>query len=227
MSTFFVSGTDTDAGKTFVSTALLAAAQVKGLSTAAVKPVAAGAAATETGLRNDDALALQAAMTMSLPYEQINPVCFEPAIAPHIAAAQLNKHVTASRLSGFCRGVMMKGADLTLIEGAGGWRVPLNPRENLSHLVQELKVPVILVVGMRLGCINHALLSAEAIVNDGLQIAGWVANRIDPNMACYEENLATLKARLPFACLGEVPWMPDAEPIEAAAFLDIGKMLKA
>ena len=225
--TFFVTGTDTDVGKTFVATALLAAANKLGKTTAAVKPVAAGCEQTDNGLRNDDALALQAAMSLELAYEQINPVTLEPAIAPHVAAAQAGRNITVARLSGFCRGVMMKRADVTLIEGAGGWRVPLNKRETLADLAKELQVPVILVVGMRLGCINHALLSAEAIVRDGLQIAGWVANHIDPAMSCYDENLESLAQRLPFPCLGALPHLPNGTPEQAAEFLDLSALLPA
>jgi len=225
MSTFFVTGTDTDVGKTFVACALLAAANQRGLTTAAVKPVAAGCEATPEGLRNDDALALQEAMSLPLSYEQINPITLEPAIAPHIAAARAGKNITVDRLVGFCRGVMMQRADFTLIEGAGGWRVPLNGRETLAELPKALNIPVILVVGMRLGCINHALLSAEAIHRDGLQIAGWVANRAEAEMSCYDENLASLKARLPFACLGEIPNLPGATAAEVSTHLDIGKLI--
>ena len=225
MSTFFVTGTDTDVGKTFVACALLAAANQRGLTTAAVKPVAAGCEATPEGLRNDDALALQEAMSLPLSYEQINPITLEPAIAPHIAAARAGKNITVDRLVGFCRGVMMQRADFTLIEGAGGWRVPLNGRETLAELPKALNIPVILVVGMRLGCINHALLSAEAIHRDGLQIAGWVANRTEAEMSCYDENLASLKARLPFLCLGEIPNLPGAAAAEVAIHLDIDKLI--
>jgi len=225
MSTFFVTGTDTDVGKTFVACALLAAANQKGLTSAAVKPVAAGCEATPEGLRNDDALALQEAMSLPLSYEQINPITLEPAIAPHIAAARAGKNITVDRLVGFCRGVMMQRADFTLIEGAGGWRVPLNGRETLAALPKALNIPVILVVGMRLGCINHALLSAEAIHRDGLQIAGWVANRAEAEMSCYEENLASLKARLPFVCLGEIPNLPEAAAAEVSMHLDIDKLI--
>jgi len=225
MSTFFVTGTDTDVGKTFVACALLAAANQRGLTSAAVKPVAAGCEVTPEGLRNGDALALQEAMSLSLSYEQINPITLEPAIAPHIAAARAGKNITVDRLVGFCRGVMMQRADFTLIEGAGGWRVPLNGRETLAELPKALNIPVILVIGMRLGCINHALLSAEAIHRDGLQIAGWIANRAEAEMSCYEENLASLKARLPFPCLGEIPNLPGAAATEVSTHLDIGKLI--
>ncbi len=222
---FFVAGTDTDVGKTFVACALLAAANERGLSTAAVKPIAAGCESSPEGLRNEDALALQAVMSLDLPYQQVNPIAFEPPIAPHIAAARVGRSVSADRLVGFCRGVMMKRADFTLIEGAGGWRVPLNARETLAKLPLELNAPVVLVVGMKLGCINHAILTAEAIQRDGLTLAGWVANTPETEMSCYQENVETLKALMPCPCLGEVPRMEQASAEEAAKHLSIDALL--
>ncbi|MCW8886260.1 MAG: dethiobiotin synthase, partial [Motiliproteus sp.] len=183
---YFVTGTDTDAGKTLVAAALLEAAKQQGARTIGLKPIAAGAIETEQGRCNDDALLLQEYSTEKLPYQQVNPVLFEEAIAPHIAADREGKRITAERLVGFCRGVMMQPKDLLIIEGAGGWRVPLNSHENLSELPKALQTPVILVVGMRLGCLNHALLTAEAIAADGLPLAGWVANAVDLEMACYQ-----------------------------------------
>ncbi len=218
---FFVTGTDTDAGKTLIATGLLAAANARGLSTLALKPVAAGSTETPEGPRNDDALLLQAAMSESLPYEQINPVLLDPPIAPHIAAEQAGKRLTVAQLAGRCRGTLMTPADFTLVEGAGGWRVPLNNREMLSALAVDLQLPVILVVGMKLGCLNHALLTAEAIARDGLPLAGWVANTIDPNMSCFEENVATLKALLRAPCLGVVPCLDSPGAASAAKYLSI------
>jgi dethiobiotin synthetase len=217
---YFIAGTDTDVGKTMVAAGLLLAANARGLSTAALKPVAAGCERTPDGLRNADALLLQRCMSMELPYEQVNPIALEAPIAPHIAAAQQGVRISADRLAGICRGVLMQRADLTLVEGAGGWRVPLNNRELLSHLVIELQLPVVLVVGMRLGCINHALLTCEAIARDGLRLAGWVANRGQPDMSCYAENMQTLRAMLPAPCLGEVPYLATPDPREAAVHLN-------
>lgn len=209
---FFITGTDTDAGKTLVATGLLIAAKNLGLTTAALKPVAAGCEQTEEGLRNSDALQLQAAMTAQLPYEQINPIALKAAIAPHIAALQEKRAISSDRLTGFCRSVL-NAADVTLVEGAGGWRVPINPRETMADLAKNLQLPVILVVGMRLGCLNHALLTFEAIVRDGLSVAGWVANCIDGDMPVLVENIDSLFARLPVPCLGVVPHLaqPSAE----------------
>ena len=203
---FFITGTDTDVGKTLIGCGLLVAAANKGLRTLAVKPIAAGADSTPEGLRNQDAVMLMEAMTEKMSYQQVNPVLLEPPIAPHIAAEQVGRRVSVAQLAGLCRGAMMQ-SDFVLIEGAGGWRVPLNGRELLSGLAVELQAPVVLVVGMKLGCISHALLTADAIKADGLRLAGWVANRIDPDMSCFEENVSTLKALLPAPCLGVVPYL--------------------
>ena len=207
---YFIAGTDTDAGKTLVACGLLSRARQDGMTTAAVKPVAAGCEVTPDGLRNDDAVQLLAQCSLPLYYEQVNPIAFEPAIAPHIAAAQVGKRMDASRLAGFTRGVLSQGAQLTLVEGAGGWRVPLNERQTLADLVIELQLPVILVVGMKLGCINHAVLTAEAIQRDGLRLAGWIANCIDPDMSEFDANLETLKASFAAPLLGVVPYLSDA-----------------
>ena len=210
---YFIAGTDTDVGKTLVASALLAKAKAAGLRTAAVKPIAAGCRVTEEGLRNSDAEQLLAQCTLPLLYEQVNPIALEPPIAPHIAAAKLGKRLDAGRLVGFTRGVLMQGADLTLVEGAGGWRVPLNERETLAELPRQLQLPVILVVGMKLGCISHALLTVEAIKRDGLRLAGWVANTIDPDMAEFEANLDTLKASFAAPLLGVVPHLDSADSL--------------
>jgi dethiobiotin synthetase len=219
---WFVTGTDTEVGKTAISCALLAAASREGLRTAAVKPVAAGC---DGQGRNEDALQLMAAMTESLEYQQVNPVALQAAIAPHIAAAREGRHLQASRLAGLCRGAMLGGAEFVLIEGAGGWRVPINPRETLADLAVQLRLEVILVVGMRLGCINHALLSAEAIRGDGLRLAGWVANQPGQRMSCHEENLDTLCRLLPAPLLGEVPYLDPFLPEEAADHLSLKALL--
>lgn len=216
--TFFVTGTDTGVGKTLMSAGLLLAAKERGLSTAALKPVAAGCEVTAEGLRNDDALLLQSVITQPLAYEQVNPVALEPAIAPHIAAQQARRVLSVDRIAGFCRGVLHQ-ADFTLVEGAGGWRVPLNPAETLADLARTLQLPVILVVGIRLGCINHAMLTVEAIARDGLPLAGWVANIIDPDMPCQQENILSLQQRLAAPCLGVVPYLGQgASPAQLKEF---------
>ena len=220
--TWFVTGTDTEVGKTAISCALLAAAAAAGLRTAAVKPVAAGC--DDQG-HNDDAMQLLDCMTEPLDYAQVNPVALEAAIAPHIAAEREGKRLQAGRLAGICRGVMMGKADFVLIEGAGGWRVPISPRETLADLAVQLQVGVILVVGMRLGCINHALLTAEAIRRDGLELAGWVANQPGERMVCHEENLDTLRRLLPAPLMGEVPYLEPFDPVEAGKILLIESLI--
>jgi len=218
---YFITGTDTDVGKTTVAAGLLQAARAAGLSTAAGKPVASGCEATPEGLRNADALALMAQCTVALSYEEINPVAFEPAIAPHIAAREAGVALTVQALLKPMQRILNQQADFTLIEGAGGWRVPLSGQDSLSDVARGLGLPVILVVGVRLGCISHALLTAEAIARDGLQLAGWVANIIGPKTARLEENLATLAERLPAPCLGRVPKLKTASAQAVAEHLQL------
>ena len=217
----FITGTDTDVGKTVVACGFLAAANQQGLRTAAIKPVAAGCEVTEQGMSNSDALQLQAAASHKLSYQQINPVALEPAIAPHIAAAEAGLRMSASRLVGYCRGVSLMPVDMVVVEGAGGWRVPINSRETLADVARELECAVIIVVGMRLGCLNHALLTMEAIRRDGLQIAGWVANILDPEMPRLQENIDTLKQCINEPCLGTVPRLDDLSAERVADFLTV------
>lgn len=214
---FFVTGTDTDVGKTLACCAMLRAAANAGYTAVGMKPLAAGATQAEEGLRNTDALQLQAASTLQLSYAEINPVCLPEPASPHIAATLAQRRLKVDRLAGFCQGVLALRANLTLVEGAGGWRVPLNEREFMSDLAKQLQLPVILVVGMRLGCLNHALLTGEAIVRDGLRLAGWVANRIDPAMQHYERNLATLRDWFPAPLLGEIPHLGSGDRAARAA----------
>ncbi len=225
---FFVTGTDTEVGKTLATCALLRAAAASGYSAVGMKPIAAGGVQTPDGLRNEDALALQAASTLQLSYDEINPVCLPEPASPHIAAALAQRKVRIERLAGFCHGVLSLRANLTLLEGAGGWRVPLNEREFLSDLVKQLQLPVIVVVGMRLGCLNHALLTGEAIARDGLRIAGWIANRIDPHMEHYERNRDTLQDCFPAPLIGEIPWLGAADPtLQAARHVALGQLLQS
>ncbi|MFT0516481.1 dethiobiotin synthase [Pseudomonas faucium] len=218
---YFIAGTDTDVGKTTIAAGLLHAARLQGLSTLGAKPVASGCTATAKGLRNADAQALIDESTLKLAYESVNPFAFEPAIAPHVAAREAGVALEVPALLKAMRHVLDQGADFTLVEGAGGWRVPLSDHANLSDLAVALKLPVILVVGVRLGCINHALLSAEAIARDGLQLAGWVANIIEPRTSRLEENLASLAERLPAPCLGRVPRLKVASADAVAEHLQL------
>ncbi len=221
---FFVTGTDTGVGKTCIAAGLLQAANRQGLTTAALKPVAAGCERTPEGLRNEDAVLLQSLVNPPLDYEQINPVALEPAIAPHIAALEARRPLSADRLTGYCRGVLGE-ADFTVVEGAGGWRVPLNPAETLADLARQLNLPVILVVGVRLGCLNHALLTAEAIARDGLPLAGWVANVLDPDMPRLRENIDALGQRLRAPFLGWVPSLETPSPDNVAQHLNLDPLI--
>ncbi len=202
---FFVTGTDTDAGKTLVTSGLLALANGCGLRTAAVKPVAAGSMNSAAGFRNQDALLLQNHCSYRLSYDQVNPVALDLPIAPHIAAAREQIELSAVKLIEHCREFDRFPIDVCFIEGAGGWRVPLNRNQMLSDVAIGLRCKVILVVGMRLGCLNHAVLTAEAIRRDGLCIAGWVANLLETEMPVVEENIATLRDLFDEPCLGIVP----------------------
>ncbi|MES2822161.1 MAG: dethiobiotin synthase [Pseudomonadota bacterium] len=222
---FFITGTDTNVGKTLVSAGLLVTAKNNGLTTAALKPVAAGCEKTVAGLRNSDALMLQSVITQALPYEQINPIALEAAIAPHIAAQQEKRSVSVDRLAGFCRGVL-SSADFTIVEGAGGWRVPINPRETMADLAKNLQLPVIMVVSIRLGCLNHAFLTFEAIVRDGLPVAGWIANCMDADMPALHENIDSLRARLPIPCLATVPFLLEPSPATMASYFDAAELEK-
>lgn len=216
---FFVVGTDTDVGKTTIACALLHLAKQQGLSTLATKPVASGCTSTIDGLRNNDALYLQAQCSENAPYELINPFAFKPAIAPHIAAAQSGINLSVSKLLTAVQAVIAKKADYTLIEGAGGWHVPINQHEHLSDLAQVLQIPIILIVGIKLGCINHTLLTVEAIKNTGVDIAGWIANQATPPTEAAQENIDYLRQSLAIPCLGVVPYLPSATTADIASYL--------
>ena len=218
---FFITGTDTDVGKTEVAAGLLEAANQKGLRTGAIKPVAAGCEDRGDGPQNDDAIKLQALANVALSYQQVNPVALDLPMAPHIAAQEQGKVLSANRLTGFCRGVTMLPMDFLVIEGAGGWRVPINKRETMADIPKQLNADVILIVGIRLGCINHALLTAQAIRQDGLKIAGWAANILDTEMLRIDENIDTLKHMLIQPCLGVVPRLSEITPQQVAAHLTI------
>ena len=201
---WFVTGTDTEIGKTHVSSGLLRLFASQGLKVAGFKPVATGCALTPCGLRNDDALALVRASTVDVPYDLVNPCAFVPPIAPHLAAEAAGVEICPDRILG-AFSTLADRADLVVAEGAGGWRVPLGDDWEMADLARRLGMPVILVVGMRLGCLNHALLTAEAVRARGLTLAGWVANRIDPAMACADENLDFLRRHIPAPLLADVP----------------------
>lgn len=200
----FIAGTDTDIGKTYITTGLLRAFQRDHYSALGIKPVASGCHNENNTLRNSDALALQAASSITLPYDKINPFAFAPAIAPHIAADQAEKKLSVNTLVDASRYALDYPADICLIEGAGGWDVPLNRHETLADFAKHLAVPVLLVVGIRLGCINHALLTYRAIKADNIPLLGWIANIIDPNLPYLPECIQSITERIPEPCFGIV-----------------------
>lgn len=203
MKRWFVTGTDTEIGKTYAASALISHLVAGGYRVAGMKPVASGCAKTESGLRNDDALRLIAASNVELPYEVVNPFCFEPAIAPHIAAQEVGQIIDIKRIGKLARSIE---ADYLVIEGVGGWCVPLGEAGMLAELAKATADEVIIVVGMRLGCINHALLTASQVERDGLKLKGWIANHVDPDMLAQVENRVTLQRLMPCPLLGIMPW---------------------
>lgn len=211
MKGLFVTGTDTGVGKTRISTALMTLMQARGLSTAGMKPVASGCVWQEGSLVNEDAVALMAQSDVDLPYACVNPYAFEPAIAPHIAASQADEQIELRTILQRFEYIASR-ADCVVVEGAGGFLVPLNQRETLADLALALDLPVVLVVGIRLGCINHALLSAEAIAQRGLTLAGWVANLVEHD-AVSRANVDSLMQRIHAPCLGVVPYLEAADRV--------------
>jgi dethiobiotin synthetase len=200
----FIAGTDTGVGKTRTAVTVVRALVARGLGVAVMKPVAAGADATADGLRNDDALALMAAANVPAEYALVNPCCLRSAISPHLAAAEQGVTIdTAHIAQAFTE--LSRRADCVVVEGAGGWLTPIDDHHTMADLARLLHLPIVLVVGLRLGCLNHAQLTARTIDADGLHLGGWVANHLDPSFERMAENLATLErllARRPLAFIG-------------------------
>ncbi len=219
---YFVTGTDTGAGKTLVSCALLHGFAAQGRRSAGFKPVAAGCDADG---RNGDAKALLAASAAALAYEQVNPYCLGQPIAPHLAAQHEGVRIELARIIAAFEALAAQ-TDVVVVEGAGGFKVPLNEREDGSDLARALGLPVILVVGMRLGCLNHALLTVSAIAACGLKCAGWIANVAEDGMAELPGNIATLQQRIAAPLLGVVPHMAEPDPRIAAERLDFALLGK-
>ena len=215
----FVTGTDTGVGKTLVTCALIRAIAARGKRVVGMKPVAAGAQAGEQGVLSEDVELLLAAGNVNAPRSQVNPYCFVPAIAPHLAARAAGIDIELAKIAAAYR-ELAAVAEFVVVEGAGGFRVPLNAREDMADLAEQLRLPVVLVVGMRLGCLNHALLTAEAIRSKGLTLAAWCANHIDPAMTLAEENVGALTERLSAPLLGRISHMPAPDPRAVAALLD-------
>ncbi|MFT6926826.1 MAG: dethiobiotin synthetase [Psychromonas sp.] len=217
---YFVTGTDTDAGKTVCCQALLQAANRQQLSTLAYKPIAAGCELTQYGLRNQDALLLQKASSLTVAYELLNPIAFTAAIAPHIAAQLENKPIEQGYISQGLERLKSLQSQVIIIEGAGGWRLPLNADETLADWVAMQKLPVILVVGMKLGCLNHAMLTYETIISDGLKVVGWIANQVEEEMSFYAQNLALLKHKIHAPMIAEIPYLNNVSEQDLSSYVD-------
>jgi dethiobiotin synthetase len=215
---FFVTGTDTGVGKTLVSAALLRRLRESGLTVAGMKPVAAGAIEGPEGPANEDALLLQSESSARHPYAIVNPFLFQPAIAPHIAAAEAGIAIDTDRIAA-AHALLSESAQVVIAEGAGGFLVPLDAARSFADLPGLLGMGVILVVGLRLGCLNHAFLTVEAIAARGLALAGWVGNHLDPGYERLEANVDTLRSRIAAPCLGIVPRLPKADVAAAAGYL--------
>lgn len=215
---FFVTGTDTEVGKTVISVGLIHALQQQGYRVSAMKPVASGCEQTDDGLRNEDALALQQAANVKAAYEVMNPYAFLPAIAPHIAAEQEGVKVDLDTLYQHFE-QLQQMSDAIVVEGAGGWLVPLNKTESIADFAVKLQLPVVLVVAIKLGCINHALLTAEIIRAKGLKLAGWVANDFLGDVE-HTAIIQSIAARIDAPCLGVVPRLDITD--KAANYLSLG-----
>ncbi|ROV58856.1 ATP-dependent dethiobiotin synthetase BioD [Vibrio ponticus] len=217
---FFIAGTDTDVGKTVASKAILNALKERGLNTIGYKPVAAGSEKTEQGMRNSDALYLQAAATVEVAYDDVNPYALELPASPHIAAKRedvvIDYDVLSDKLAQH-----KQNSDIVLVEGAGGWRVPVSDTDCLSSWVQREDLPVVLVVGIKLGCLSHALLTLDAIKADGLKVVGWVANRINPGTEHYAEIIEMLEQKIDAPKIGEIPYVPSVKRKELAKYIDV------
>ncbi|HAU4329165.1 dethiobiotin synthase [Citrobacter freundii] len=219
--TYFVTGTDTEVGKTVASCALLQAAAERGYRAVGYKPVASGSEMTADGLRNSDALALQRNSTLEIEYVDINPYTFAEPTSPHIISADEGRPILAPVMSAGLR-ALEEQADWVLVEGAGGWFTPLSPTLSFADWVQTEQLPVILVVGVKLGCINHAILTAQAVLQAGLTLAGWVANDVMPPGKRHAEYIATLTRSLPAPLLGEIPWLAeDPLRVSTGQYIDL------
>jgi dethiobiotin synthetase len=213
---FFVTGTDTGVGKTCVSLGLMRALQRRGHVVVGMKPVASGCSKTASGLVNDDARRLQSCASFNAPYQYVNPYAFEPGIAPHLAAECAGLQIEIANIQRACQR-LTADADRLVVEGVGGWLVPINARQTMADVALALGLPVVLVVAIRLGCLNHTLLTAAAIRHTGLPLVGWVANRMDPNCEQQDGNVAALRQRLPAPLLADLAYSDDAVSLQDSA----------
>jgi len=220
MNSIFVTGTDTEVGKTRLSVALVEVLQQQGKKVAVMKPIASGCEMTADGLRNDDAMKLRQQADVDLAYDLVNPYAFEPAIAPHIAAKQVSVEIDLELIKQHFE-LIQNQADAVVVEGAGGWLVPINKSQTMADLAKRLALPVVLVVGVRLGCINHALLTVEAIKLSGLSLSGWIANNVEENPQSAE-IITTLEHTISAPLLGEIPYLSAQQ--NAADYLNVEKL---
>lgn len=223
--TYFITGTDTGAGKTVASVMLMRAFRNAGHVVYGMKPVASGCVRSPSGLVSEDALQLMAGCSVGLPYAQVNPVALEAACSPNIAALIENRQIDPDRLEQSCRQLMDLGGTL-IIEGIGGWRTPVFGLAGMEVLVARLHLPVILVVGLRLGCINHALLTLETLRNDGVELAGWIVSQTDPDYISGEQTVSLLREAFGCAPLGHIPHLHSMDKNIDHAWLNIERLLK-
>ncbi|MEE9494552.1 MAG: dethiobiotin synthase [Gammaproteobacteria bacterium] len=214
MKGYFIAGTDTGVGKTCVSAALIRGLAAAGKQVAGMKPVASGCEKTVDGLRNEDALLLMAAANVEKPYPMVNPFAFEPAIAPHLAADLAGIQIDSGNIHSVFT-ACCEDLDNIIVEGVGGWLVPINARESMADLAVLLNLPVLLVVGIRLGCISHTLLTVAAIEASGLPLAGWIANRVDSECQQQEGIIASIKKRIDAPLIADIPWCLDVATMPA------------
>lgn len=217
---FVVTGTDTGVGKTLVSTGLMERGRRQGLTVAGMKPIASGCRRSADGRRCDDAERLASVATVNLERRLLNPYAFEPPISPHLAAAAAGTAIDFALIERALETVLGR-ADLVVVEGVGGWLAPLSDSLTFADLARRLSLPVILVVGLRLGCLSHALLTAESLRAHGARLAGWVGSTLDPALPALDGNIGTLYGRLQAPCLGIVPWLPEPDPRRVADHLHL------
>lgn len=223
MYTYFITGTDTNIGKTVITCSLIAKLIEKGFRVGGMKPVAAGCHMEHGYMISDDVKKIVEVSNVDLNINEINLYQFEPPIAPHISFKKNKKDIDIHLIKKHLRSFETE-MDYLFIEGVGGYAVPLTGNFSTADLIKALDVPIILVVGMKLGCINHALLTVESIQNKKQKLSGWVANQIDEHMLAYDENVSFLKEKIKAPCLGEVPYLKDFDPFNASKFLDIAKL---
>lgn len=219
----FIAGTDTGVGKTLVACALLRGLAATGLRVVGMKPVAAGATRRRGAWHNEDVALLRAAGNVDAPQAWINPYCFAPAIAPHIAAREAGSTIRMTPIVR-CYAQLARRADVVVVEGVGGLVVPLGRTFDAADIPGRLSLPVVLVVGLRLGCLNHALLTVDALQSRGLRLAGWIANRIDPDMARAKQNLQELRRRIKAPLFGDVRYARNPRAQHVVRMLDINRL---